>query len=283
MARIHPLAHVDPKAELAEDVEVGPFSYVGPGVTIGAGSQLLNNVSIHGPSTIGAKNRFFPFSAIGGEPQDISFRGEPSRTEIGDGNTFRECVTVNRGTAKERLLTKIGSGNLIMACCHIAHDCELEDGIIMANGTLLGGHVHVESCVTFGGAAVVHHFATIGRLAFIGGMTRVPKDVPPYMTIEGSPAKIWMVNKVGCERRGVPADSIAQLKEAHRLLFRTDLTWEEAFDELTGKPDCSDEVRYLVDFLRRVSEKGAKGRARQIVKTPPGEGEPGQLDVSEAE
>lgn len=282
MPRIHPLAHVDPAAELADDVEVGPFSYVGPGVKIGAGSQLLNNVSIHGPTVIGAKNRFFPFSAIGGEPQDISFRGEESRTEIGDGNTFRESVTVNRGTAKESLLTKVGSGNLIMACCHIAHDCRLEDGIIMANGTLLGGHVHVESCVTFGGAAVVHHFATIGKLAFIGGMTRVPKDVPPFMTIEGSPAKIWMVNKVGCQRRGVGSESIAQLKEAHRLLFRTDLTWEEAFEELLQRPECSEEVRYLVDFLRRISERGAKGRARQIVKAPRREDDRG-LDPAEAE
>jgi UDP-N-acetylglucosamine acyltransferase len=268
MARIHPLAHVDPAAELAEDVEVGPFCYVGPGVKIGPGSKLLNNVSIHGPTTIGARNRFFPFCAIGGEPQDISFHGEPSRTEIGDGNTFREAVTVNRGTAKEQLLTRVGSQNLIMACCHIAHDCRIDDGVIMANGTLLGGHVHVESFATFGGAAVVHHFATIGRLAFIGGMTRVSKDVPPYMTIEGIPPKIWMVNKVGCERRGVSPEAIAQLKEAHRLLFRTDMDKEEAIEELLARPDCCDEVRYLAAFLRRVEEQGAKGRARQVVKAP---------------
>lgn len=280
MARIHPLACVDPKAELAEDVEVGPFCYVGPDVTIGSGSQLLNNVSVHGPTTIGAKNRFFPFASIGAEPQDISFHGEPSRTEIGDRNTFREGVTVNRGTAKDQLLTKIGNDNLIMACCHIAHDCMLGDGIIMANGALLGGHVRVESNVTFGGAAVVHHFVTIGRLAFVGGMTRVSKDVPPYMTVEGNPSKVWMVNRVGCERRGISPESIAQLKKAHRLLFRTDMLWEDAFQEMLARPDCCDEVRYLVEFLRRVHDEGAKGRARQATKAT--KATPGDL-VEDAE
>ncbi len=274
MPRIHQMACVDPKAVLADDVEVGPHCFVGPEVTIGAGSRLMNNVSIHGPATIGARNRFFPFASIGAEPQDISFHGEPSRLEIGDGNTFREGVTVNRGTAKDRLLTKIGNNNLLMACTHVAHDCVLEDGIIMANGVLLGGHVHVESFVTFGGASVVHHFATVGRLAFIGGMTRVPKDVPPYMTIEGSPAKVWMVNKVGCERRGIGEDSIRQLKEAHRLLFRTDLTWEEAFEEILGRPGCCAEAQYLVEFLKRQTEMGAKGRARQVQPQKPVLGAP---------
>ena len=281
MPRIHPLACVDPTAELADDVVVGPFSYIDAKVKIGAGTEVLNNVSIHGPITIGEKNRFFPFCSIGAEPQDISFHGEPSWTEIGDGNTFREGVTVNRGTAKDKLVTRIGNKNLIMACCHIAHDCVLEDGIIMANSCLLGGHVRVERGVTFGGVGVVHHFTTIGRLAFVGGMTRVTKDVPPYMTLEGNPSKVWMVNKVGCERRGVPQESIAQLKEAHRLLFRTDLVWEEAFQDLLARPDCCEEVRYLVDFLRRVSDQGAKGRARQVVKSPPGPAN--EPDVDEAE
>lgn len=266
MARIHANAHVDLKAELADDVEVGPFCYIGADVTIGAGSRLLNNVSVRGPCTIGARNIIFPFCSIGAEPQDISFRNEPSRTEIGDDNTLRECVTVNRGTAKSKLLTKVGSRNLIMACCHVAHDCELEDDIIMANGCLLGGHVKVERCATFGGASVVHHFATVGRYAFIGGMTRVSRDVPPYMIVEGIPPKVWMINKVGLERRGVSPEAVGQLKEAHRLLYRTDMLWEDAFRELLSRPDCTDEVRYLVESCRRISD-GAKGRAKEAERT----------------
>ncbi len=269
MSKIHPLAFVDPAARLAPDVEVGPFSFVGPGVAIGAGSILKNHVSISGDTTIGARNTFFPFCSIGAEPQDVSFHGEASRTEIGDGNMFRESVTVSRGTAKERLLTRIGSRNLIMACCHIAHDCMIDDDIIMANNVLLGGHVHVEPQATLGGASVVHHFATIGRLAFIGGMTRVARDVPPYMTIEGIPPKVWMVNKVGCDRRGLPDAVVAQLKEAHRLLYRTDVLWDDAFEELLARPDCCDEVRYLVAFCRRMND-GVKGRARERVRASQG-------------
>ncbi|HVY60291.1 MAG TPA: acyl-ACP--UDP-N-acetylglucosamine O-acyltransferase [Planctomycetota bacterium] len=265
MPSIHPTAVVSPRAELADDVEVGAFSLVGDGVRIGPGTRLKSHVSITGDTTIGARNVFFPFASIGAEPQDMSFRGEPSRTEIGDDNTFRESVTVSRGTAKDRLLTRIGSRNLVMACCHIAHDCELEDEIIMANNVLLGGHVRVEERVTFGGASVVHHFATIGRYAFVGGMTRIVRDVPPFMTIEGIPPKVWMVNKIGCERRGMAPAALAQLKEAHRLLFRTDVLWEDAFEELTAREDCAAEVRYLVEFCRKMSD-GVKGRAKEKLR-----------------
>lgn len=262
MPKIHPQAVVESGAELAPDVEVGPFCVVGGGVKLGPGTRLLHHVSIVGDTTVGARNVFFPFSSIGAEPQDISFHGEPSRTVIGDDNTFRESVTVSRGTAKDALITRIGSRNLIMACCHIAHDCELEDEVIMANNVLLGGHVRVEQRVNFGGASVVHHFTTVGRYAFVGGMTRITRDVPPYMTIEGIPPKVWMVNKVGLERRGVVAETVAQLKEAHRLLFRTDMLWEDAFRELLARPDCADEVRYLVEFCRRTND-GVKGRAKE--------------------
>ena len=274
MPEIHPLSFVDPKAEIADDVEVGPFSYVGAGVRLGPGTRLLHHVSIVGRTTVGARNTFYPFCSIGAEPQDVSYRGEDTRTVIGDGNTFRECVTVHRATMKERQVTSIGSRGLFMACCHIAHDCIVEDDVILANGVLLGGHVHVESCAVFGGASVVHHFATIGRLAFVGGMTRVARDVPPYMVYEGNPPKVWMVNKVGCARRGIPPASIEQLKRAHRLLFRTDMTWEEAFGELLAHPECCDEVRYLVDFLRRTGG-GVRGRAREAMRASWGRPEGG--------
>ncbi len=265
MAKIHPLAAVDPKAELADDVVVGPFCLVGPEVKIGARTHLMSHVSVTGRTTLGEDNRFFPFCSIGAEPQDISFRGEPARTEIGDRNTFRECCQVSRGTAKDKLLTSIGSGNLIMACAHIAHDCVIEDDIIIANNVLLGGHVWVQSQVVFGGAAVVHHFVTVGRLAFIGGMTRVPKDVPPFMLLEGNPAKVWMTNKVGCERRGLSAETLQQLKEAHKLLYRSDKSWEAGFAELEAREDQSPELGELLAFCRRL-DLAPNGRALELTR-----------------
>jgi UDP-N-acetylglucosamine acyltransferase len=268
--KIHPLAFVDPGAELAQDVEVGPFCAIGPEVEVGPGTRFLSHVSVTGRTRIGARNLFHPFCSIGGEPQDISFRGEPARTEIGDGNTFRECVQVNRGTAKDALLTQVGDANLIMACCHIAHDCVLADQIIMANNTILGGHVRVESMVNFGGAVAVHHFVTVGRLAFIGGMTRVPKDVPPFMICEGNPARLWMVNKVGCERRGVTAQSITQLKQAHRYLFRSDLRVEEALEKIDAMGEVTAEVRYLADFCRSRLHQGEKGRLLESMRADKG-------------
>lgn len=260
LAKIHPLASVDPRAQLGEGTEIGPFCVVGPEIVLGDGCRLVSHVSITGQTTIGAENVFYPFCSIGGEPQDISFRGEPAQTRIGDRNTFRECSQVNRGTAKDQRVTRVGNDNLIMACCHIAHDCVLEDHIIMANNTILGGHVHVESMVNFGGAAAVHHFVTVGRLAFVGGMTRIPKDVPPFMISEGNPARLWMVNKVGCERGGVGKDALAELKRAHRLLFRSESRWEDAIAEIEATGPVCDEVRYLLEFCRVRIKEGEKGR-----------------------
>jgi UDP-N-acetylglucosamine acyltransferase len=266
--QIHPLAVVDPGATIGEDCEIGPFCVVGAGVKLGPRNKLLNNVTIVGDTTIGEGNVFYPAASIGAVPQDLSFHGEPARLAIGSFNTFRECCQVNRGTAKGGLVTSVGDRNLIMACTHIAHDCVLEDSVILANNTLLGGHVKVESFATLAGAVVVHHFATIGRLAFVGGMTRVAKDVPPYMTMEGNPPKIWCVNKVGCERRGMSAEAMDELKEAHRLLFRTEMPWDEAFSILEGRGDISAECRYLMEFLRR-TEAGKLGRAREAMRTAP--------------
>jgi UDP-N-acetylglucosamine acyltransferase len=265
VANIHPLASVDPKAELANDVSVGPFCLVGPDVKIGARTRLLSHVSVTGDTRLGEDNLFFPFCSIGAEPQDISFRGESARTEIGDRNTFRECCQVSRGTAKDKLLTRIGSGNLIMACAHIAHDCVIEDDIIIANNVLLGGHVWVQSQVVFGGAAVVHHYVTVGRLAFIGGMTRVPKDVPPFMLLEGNPAKVWMTNKVGCERRGFSPEAMQQLKDAHRLLYRSDKSWEAGFVELEERENQTPELCELLAFCRCL-DSAPNGRALELTR-----------------
>lgn len=266
--KIHPLSVVDPGAEIGDGCEIGPFCVVGAGVKLGPRVKLLNGVTIVGDTTIGEGNVFHPGASIGAIPQDLSYHGEPSRLVIGDFNTFREGCQVNRGTLKGGLVTSLGSHNLVMACTHIAHDCVIEDHCILANNTLLGGHVKVESHATLAGAVVVHHFATVGRLAFVGGMTRVSRDVPPFMTYEGNPPKIWCVNKVGCERHGVSERAVDQLKEAHRLFFRSELPFDEVFTILEARPDVTDECRYLLDFFKR-TEGGKLGRARESMRTVP--------------
>ena len=262
---IDPMASVEAGAEIDEDVEIGPFSRIGPEVRIGRGSVVENNVTIVGKTTVGEGNHFFPGSVIGACPQDITYRGETSGLVIGDHNTFREGVTVNTGTQKGDGLTLIGSHNLIMACCHIAHDCILQNHIVMANGVLLGGHVLVQDFVVFGGLAAVHHFVTIGTMAFVGGMTRVVKDVPPYMTVEGHPAKVWFVNTLGCKRHGLSDEAISSLKEAHRIIFRTDSTWSSAFREMESNGLLTREIQNLVQFLKSV-EQGKQGRAREALR-----------------
>lgn len=262
---ISPQACVAPTAEVHEDVEIGPFSVIGPNVKIGRGSVVENNVTIDGHTTVGEGNHFFPGAVIGACPQDMTYRGEESGLIIGDHNTFREGVTVNTGTQKGDGFTLIGSHNLIMACCHIAHDCILRDHVVMANGVLLGGHVLVQDFVVFGGLAAVHHFVTIGTMSFVGGMTRVVKDIPPYMTVEGNPAKVWFVNTLGCKRHGLTDRAISSLKEAHRVIFRTDGTWSKAFRELESNGILTPEIQTLVGFLKDV-EKGKQGRARESLR-----------------
>ncbi len=262
---VHTMANVDPKAEIHEEVVVGPFCVVGPDVRIGRGTVLENNVTVTGKTTIGEHNRFFPGAVVGACPQDISYRGEESGLIIGDHNIFREAVTVNSGTRKGDGYTVIGNHNLIMACCHIAHDCLIQNHVVMANGVLLGGHVLVEDFVVFGGLAAVHHFVTIGRMAFVGGMTRVVKDVPPYMTVEGNPAKVWFVNTIGCKRNGLTDDTINSLKEAHRMIFRTEGTWTSAFKEIEGNGLMTLEIEHLIRFLKGV-ERGKQGRSREALR-----------------
>ncbi|HEX3599624.1 MAG TPA: acyl-ACP--UDP-N-acetylglucosamine O-acyltransferase, partial [Lacipirellulaceae bacterium] len=169
-ARIADTASVDSAAEIDVDVEIGPFSVVGPHVRIKSGTRLLNSVTLMGHVTIGHDNVIYPNVVIGGEPQDISYAGSDTQVVIGDHNIIREGVTINRGSEKEDGITKLGSGNFLMACCHIAHDCKLGDNIIMANGALLGGHVHIDDCASLSGAVAVHHFTTIGSYSFIGGL-----------------------------------------------------------------------------------------------------------------
>ncbi|MCL4203731.1 MAG: acyl-ACP--UDP-N-acetylglucosamine O-acyltransferase [Pirellulaceae bacterium] len=255
-------AFVDPRAELDDDVEIGPFCVVGPDVTIGRGTRLLNNVTLTGCVTIGEFNQLYPGVVIGAEPQDLSYRGSRTRVEIGDRNVFRECVTVNRATEKEEGVTTVGSRCLIMACCHIAHDCYVGDGVVIANGTLLAGHVRVHHHATLSGSIGIHHFTTVGSYSFIGGMSRVLHDVPPYMLVEGNPSRPRCVNVVALKRNNFPAEYIQALNEAHRLIYRAKVGLDHAREILRSDGQLIPPVNHLLNFIQEQQE-GRHGRARE--------------------
>lgn len=259
---IAPTAVVDPRAEIDSDVEIGPFCVVGPEVTIGRGTKLLNQVTLMGKVTLGQHNQLYPGVVIGGEPQDLSYRGEDTEVQIGDYNIFREAVTVNRGTLKEEGLTTIGDRCYFMAGCHIAHDCRLGDRIVMANATLLGGHVHIHDDATISGGVAVHHFTTIGSFSFVSGLSRVLHDVPPFMLVEGVPTRARCVNVVALKRNEFPDDIIKALSEAHRLLYRAKVGLDHAREILRGNGMLVPTVNHLLTFVQNQHE-GRHGRGRE--------------------
>lgn len=273
--RISPLADVDPRAELGVNVEIGPFCRIGPQVSLGDECVLSSHVTLVGRTTVGAGNRFWPNAVIGTEPQDLSFRSGHTRLEIGDGNIFREGVTVNMGAEKEDHTTRIGHRNMLMANAHVAHNCRLYNNTILVNGVLLGGHVHVQDGAIISGNTVVHHFATVGTLAFVSGGCRVPHDIPPYMLAAGSDKPtIKTVNVVGMKRAGIAEETIRHIRRAHRLLFREHRKVEEVrhwFEqELQGV--FPPELTTLLTFLEQQS-RGKMGRAREAFRdsAPPPE------------
>ncbi|MFG0333016.1 MAG: acyl-ACP--UDP-N-acetylglucosamine O-acyltransferase [Maioricimonas sp. JB049] len=264
--QISPLAHVDSRAEIGNDVEIGPFCFIGPDVRIGDGCRLDSHVSIIGRTTIGSGNRFWPNSVIGGEPQDKSYDGgDETSVLIGDNNQFREGVTVNRGAMKEDGCTRIGNGNLLMSNAHVAHNCHVYDNVILVNGVLLGGHVHVHDRAIVSGNSVVHHFSTIGTLAFVSGGCRVPHDILPYMLAAGSDnPTIKTINIVGMRRNGIPDETIRVIKQAFRLLYREHKTAEfirQHFHE-TLHGIIPIELARLLDALD-AQRQGRFGRARE--------------------
>lgn len=220
MAQIHPTAVVEPGARIADEAVVGPMCHVGAQAVIGRGSRLVSHVVVLGRTTLGEGNTVWPQAVLGAAPQDLKFRGEDSELVIGDRNEIRELATLHLGTANAGGVTRVGSDNLLMVGCHVAHDCVVGDRVIIANNVALAGHVHIEDGVNIGGVAGVHHFVTIGRHAFVGGMTRLVHDAPPFMIIEGNPSEVRGVNVIGLERKGFDAGSIERLKEAYRRLFR---------------------------------------------------------------
>ena len=212
-------------------------------------------------SRIGCRNHIFPGVVIGGEPQDITYRGSDTKVVIGDDNIIRECVTINRASEKEEGVTRVGSGNFLMACSHVAHDCQLGDHIIIANGSLLGGHVHIHDHASLSGAVAVHHFATIGGYSFVAGVSAVRHDVPPYMLVEGYPARPRCINAVGLKRNNFALHVIQALAEAHRLLYRAHVGLDNAWEILRSNGQLVPQVNHLLSFVQGQHE-GMHGRGR---------------------
>ena len=249
MARIHPTALVDATAALADDVEVGPYSIIGAQVTIGAGSRVGPHVVITGRTRLGARNRVFQFASIGEIPQDRKYGGEPTTTTIGDDNVFREYVTVNAGTAQDRGDTAIGNGNLLLAYTHVAHDCVVGNATVFSNNAQIAGHVRIDDWVVLGAYAGVHQFCRIGAHSMLAAGAIVLNDVPPYVMVQGYPAKPHGTNNEGLRRRGFSADEILAVRRAYRTLYREGRTLEEAKAALAEPARHSPAVATLAAFL----------------------------------
>lgn len=253
MALIHPSALVDVRATLDPTVEVGAYSIIGPEVTIGAGTKIGPHVVIEGPASIGRDNRFFQFCSIAAAPQDKKYGGEPTGLEIGDRNTVREFVTINRGTVQDAGVTRIGNDNWIMAYVHIAHDCQLADNIIMSNNATLGGHVHIADWVVMGGFTTVHQFCHIGAYAMTAFTAAVNQDVPPFVMASGNRAAPAGINSIGLQRRGFSSAQIIAIKRGYKLLYRSNLPLAEAklalLTEEQKSPDAAAYLRQLREFV----------------------------------
>ena len=253
MSKIHPSAIVDPKAELDSSVEVGPYSIIGPNVRIGAGTVVGPHVVIEGHTTVGKDNKFFQFCSIGGAPQDKKWKGEPTRLEIGDGNTIREFVTMNLGTTQDEGVTRLGDDNWISAYVHLAHDCQVGSHTIFSNNAQLAGHVHVGDHAILSGYAGVHQFCKIGAHAFVGMYTSLTQDVPPFVLVSGNPAGARGVNIEGLKRRGFTREQIDGIRTAHKLVYRSNLTLEEAkaalLAEEAAAAGAANDIRAMRDFL----------------------------------
>jgi UDP-N-acetylglucosamine acyltransferase len=247
---IHPSAVVDPGAQVDPSCEIGPFAVVGPHVVLGPRNVLSAHAIVTGHTTLGEGNRVFPHAVVGEIPQDLKYRGEPTRLVVGDRNTFRECVTINLGTAQGGGVTAIGNGCLFMAYSHVGHDCIIGDGAIIANSVALAGHVVLEDHVHISGLAASHQFCRIGRLAFVSGLTGVAMDVAPYCTVAGARAELAGLNVVGMQRGGMTEEQIGRVKQAYKILFRSSLGVAEAIAQLEAELGEFPEVAHLTAFVR---------------------------------
>lgn len=261
-ASIHPTAVVDPSARLADGVVVGPHAVIGAEVEIGEGTEVGSGAQVHGPSIIGRENRIFSLACIGFEPQDLKFAGERTVLEVGDRNHFREFCTVHRGTGKGGGLTRIGDDNLFMAYSHVAHDCFVGSRTVFANAATLAGHVEIHDDVTISAFSAVHQFTRVGRHAYIGGYTVLVQDALPFAKTVGQKPAVYGLNRIGLERKGMPADSIDRLEKAMRILVREGLALGTALERLRTEIPADDAVQYLIEYL--------EGSKRGVVRSAPG-------------
>ena len=256
VAHIHPTAVVDPGASIASGCRIGPYCVIGSEVELGEHCEIVSHAVIHGPTRIGAHNRIFPFASIGLEPQDLKFKGEPTRLEIGNRNSIREFVTIHRGTPGGGGITRIGNECLIMAYAHIAHDCQVGSQVIMANAATLAGHVIVEDYATIGAFSAVHQFASVGPHAYIGGGTIVTRDVLPFSkTSAERDARAYGMNTIGLERRGFSKERLEKIRHAYRVLLNSKLNTSQALEKLREEKDLGEDVELLIRFIER-SERG---------------------------
>jgi len=266
---IHPMAVVDPAAEVHEDATVGPFCVIGANVRLDAGVELRNHVTVYGRTTIGANTICFPGAVIGGDPQDLKFRGEDSEVEIGRDCRIHECATINKGTAGGGMKTAIGDDSLIMAYAHVAHDCRLAGGNVIGNNAQLAGHVVIGRKAIVSGMVGVHHFVTVGELAFVGAMSGVRFDVPPFVTVEGYPAEPRNLNLVGLRRDDWDDRDIKATREAFRVLYkqRNGTPVCQLLEKVRGSEHSGcDKVRQLCDWLEKHLELSVKGRVQEAAR-----------------
>ena len=254
MSEIHPTAVIQEGAQIGEGCRIGPYCVIGPNVILGAGSELLSHVVIDGHTEIGSENTFYPFASIGLRTQDLKWDGGTTWTRVGSNNTFREYVTIHSATA-DGDATVIGSHNNLLAYTHVAHDCQLGDHIIMSNVGTLAGHVTVEDRAIVGGLAAVHQFCRIGTMSIIGGCSKVVQDVPPYMMVDGNPAATRTLNKEGLKRNGLDEDTQKSMRQAYRILFRSEQTFTNAVKQVRADVATSPELEHLLAFIES-SERG---------------------------
>jgi len=253
---VHPTAIVDARAKVPASCQVGPYCVIGPEVELGERCRLVAHVAIAGPTKIGGNNAFFPFCAIGMDPQDVTYQGEATRLEIGDHNEIRECVTITRGTLKGGSLTKLGSHTLIMAYAHIGHDSVIGDHCMLVNGATLAGHVTVEEWAVVGALCPVHQFVRIGAHSYVGGGTTITQDVLPFsMTSAARDTHAYGMNKVGLERRGFSKERVRRIHHAYKTLLASKLNTSQALEKLKAEPDRGEDVDLLIGFIE-ASERG---------------------------
>jgi UDP-N-acetylglucosamine acyltransferase len=254
-ANIHPTALVHPDAQIGDGVDIGPFAIVGEGCVVGDGCFIAARATLERNVKLGQRVKVGSGSILGGDPQDLKYKGEPTTVEVGDGTTIREYATINRGTTQS-FKTTVGQNCFIMSYVHLAHDCHIGDGVIISNNTQLAGHITIEEKAILSGQIGVHQFVTIGRYSFIGGCSRVAKDVPPYVKAVGNPVKLYGLNVVGLERNGFPEDVRRELKRAYRLFFKSELNLSQARERAEAELHPYAEIREFLAFFER-SDRGS--------------------------